>query len=115
MTYQVDAIYDTGVFSPLQPHALPDQSRVTITVTEAETCAEGAPSANEDEAAIVARQRQAAQELMESLAEDQGEDLPEKKIPTLYDRLKDVIGSVDDLPVDSSQNLDHYLYGTPKQ
>jgi predicted DNA-binding antitoxin AbrB/MazE fold protein len=100
MTYQVDAIYDTGVFRPLQPLALPDQSRVTITITEAKTVVEGSLPAKADEAAVVARQRQAAQELMESLAEQQGEELAEKKIPTLYDRLKDVIGSVDDLPED---------------
>jgi hypothetical protein len=34
--------------------------------------------------------------------------------PTLYDRLKDFIGSVDDLPPDASVNVDHYLYGHPK-
>lgn len=36
-------------------------------------------------------------------------------VPTLYERLKDVIGSVDDLPADASTNHDHYLYGTPKK
>ena len=36
-------------------------------------------------------------------------------IPTLLERLKNVVGTVDDLPEDSSTNLDHYLYGTPKR
>jgi predicted DNA-binding antitoxin AbrB/MazE fold protein len=35
--------------------------------------------------------------------------------PTLLDRLKNVVGSIDDLPEDSSTNLDHYLYGRPKR
>lgn len=35
--------------------------------------------------------------------------------PTLYERLKDFIGSVDDLPPDASINVDHYLYGHPKR
>ena len=35
--------------------------------------------------------------------------------PTLYDQLKDFIGSVDDLPPDASINVDHYLYGHPKK
>lgn len=35
--------------------------------------------------------------------------------PTLYDQLKDFIGSVDDLPSDASINVDHYLYGHPKK
>ena len=36
-------------------------------------------------------------------------------LPTLYEQLKDLIGSVDDLPPDASVNLDHYLYGHPKR
>jgi hypothetical protein len=39
----------------------------------------------------------------------------EGEIPTLFERLKDVVGSIDDLPEDSSINLDHYLYGTAKR
>ena len=38
-----------------------------------------------------------------------------QKRPTLYERLKPFIGCVDDLPPDMSVNLDHYLYGAPKQ
>ena len=38
-------------------------------------------------------------------------------IPSIYDRLKPVIGAVDDptLPTDGAVNHDHYLYGAPKQ
>lgn len=35
-------------------------------------------------------------------------------VPTLYERFKNIIGVVDDLPADMAKNHDHYLYGTPK-
>lgn len=34
---------------------------------------------------------------------------------SLYDVLRDVIGTADGLPEDASVNIDHYLYGTPKK
>lgn len=34
--------------------------------------------------------------------------------PTLYDRLKPIIGKAQGLPPDASRNVDHYLYGHPK-
>ncbi len=34
--------------------------------------------------------------------------------PSLYDRLKPVIGMAQGLPADASINVDHYLYGQPK-
>ncbi|MEX0641065.1 MAG: hypothetical protein WD468_00110 [Pirellulales bacterium] len=34
---------------------------------------------------------------------------------SLYERLKPIIGTIDDLPDDASVNLDHYLYGHPKK
>jgi hypothetical protein len=36
-------------------------------------------------------------------------------IPSLYERLKPFIGKAEGLPPDASVNLDHYLYGVPKQ
>jgi hypothetical protein len=36
-------------------------------------------------------------------------------IPTLCERLRPFIGKAKGLPPDASVNLDHYLYGTPKQ
>ena len=38
-----------------------------------------------------------------------------EKIPSLYERLKDFVGKAEGLPPDASVNLDHYLYGLPKQ
>ncbi len=35
--------------------------------------------------------------------------------PSFTERYKDLIGSVPNLPVDLSVNLDHYLYGVPKR
>jgi len=40
---------------------------------------------------------------------------PPKELPTLYERLKPFIGSLDGLPADFSVNHDHYLYGVPKR
>jgi hypothetical protein len=34
---------------------------------------------------------------------------------SLYDRLKPIIGQAQGLPADASLNVDHYLYGQPKQ
>jgi hypothetical protein len=43
------------------------------------------------------------------------EDAKEREIPSLYERLKPIIGIAKDLPPDASQNIDHYLYGHPKK
>ena len=34
---------------------------------------------------------------------------------SLLERLGDVVGKVEGLPPDASQNVDHYLYGHPKK
>lgn len=39
----------------------------------------------------------------------------ERQIPTLYERLKPIIGIADGLPEDASANIKHYLYGHPKK
>jgi hypothetical protein len=39
----------------------------------------------------------------------------EEEGPTLYDRLKPIIGAAQGLPSDASSNVDHYLYGHPKK
>lgn len=39
----------------------------------------------------------------------------EEEIPTLYERVEAFVGKVHGLPADASINLDHYLYGVPKQ
>lgn len=47
---------------------------------------------------------------------ESGQDESERKeIPTLYERLEPFIGKAEGLPPDASVNLDHYLYGVPKQ
>jgi predicted DNA-binding antitoxin AbrB/MazE fold protein len=83
MVHDVDAIYDQGVFRPMGPLALPEGTRVHLRVEEQ----------NGDEASAANK------------SDNEG--------PTLLERLKNVVGSVDDLPDDSSINLDHYLYGRP--
>lgn len=40
---------------------------------------------------------------------------PVEEIPTLYERMKDVIGIIDGLPPDMAENHDHYIHGTPKR
>jgi hypothetical protein len=39
----------------------------------------------------------------------------EEAIPSLYERLKPIIGIAKGLPPDLSSQHDHYLYGTPKR
>jgi hypothetical protein len=41
--------------------------------------------------------------------------ITEDSTQTLHDRLKSVIGVVEDMPEDASVNIDHYLYGHPKK
>jgi hypothetical protein len=42
-------------------------------------------------------------------------DRETQQAPTLYERLKPFVGSLDGLPEDAAQNLKHYLYGHPKR
>ena len=35
--------------------------------------------------------------------------------PTIWEKLRELAGTVDGLPSDMAQNHDHYLYGTPKR
>lgn len=89
MIHDIDAIYDEGVFRPLEPLVLPGGTRVHLRVEEQ-----------------IEAQERPTTESGES-ADDQ--------IPTLLERMKDFVGTVHDLPPDASVNLDHYLYGTPKR
>ncbi len=41
--------------------------------------------------------------------------IAEEDGPTLYERLKSVIGEAKGLPPDASQNVDHYLYGQARR
>lgn len=47
MSQQIDAIYDHGVFKPLVPPRLPDQTRVRLTV-DAQPNATGSAAQNAD-------------------------------------------------------------------
>lgn len=86
MVHNINAIYDHGVFRPTEPLTIPDGTRVKLRV--------------EDENGVTT-----------SLESASGEGA----LPSLLERLKNVVGSVNDLPEDSSTNLDHYLYGAPKR
>lgn len=50
---------------------------------------------------------------IEVMAEE-NHKVPDPSIPTLYDRLRSVVGKVQ-APPDASLNHDHYLYGQPKK
>ena len=39
----------------------------------------------------------------------------EHEIPTLYERLKPIVGIAKGLPEDAALNHDYYLYGAPKK
>ena len=85
MVHNIDAIYEHGVFRPVVPLALPDGARVRLRVEE------------------------------DNGAEQSSANPAEGELPTLLERMKDFVGVIDDLPEDSSTNLDHYLYGRPKR
>lgn len=86
MVHNINAIYDRRVFRPTEPLVPPEGARVRLRV--------------EDETGVSAEPETASAE---------GAAL------TLLERLQDVVGSVNDLPEDSSTNLDDYLYGTPRR
>lgn len=62
MTQFIQAIYENGVFKPLEPLVLPESARVKLAV-EAET----APVASAVDADVIARQTQALRELWEAV------------------------------------------------
>lgn len=68
MSYDVEAIFDHGVFKPTEPLALPEGTRVRLQVEE-----------------------QSGVEIVSNAK-------PADKVPSLFDRLSDVVGSIDDLP-----------------
>ena len=39
----------------------------------------------------------------------------DQEIPTLFERLQNVVGIVEGLPADFAENHDHYLHGLPKK
>ena len=47
---------------------------------------------------------------VEPLDPADGED-----VPTLYEQLESLVGSVEGLPPDMARNHDHYLHGHPKR
>ena len=55
-----------------------------------------------------------AQVTVDLLGEQTAQGLTEN-IPSIYDRLKSVVGKAKGLPADASMQVDHYLYGHPKQ
>ncbi len=85
MIHNIDAIYDHGVFRPIEPLPLPEGARVRLRIEE------------------------------ENGAEDSATKPADGELPTLLERMKDFVGTVHNLPPDASVNLDHYLYGTPKR
>jgi hypothetical protein len=42
------------------------------------------------------------------------DEVAEQDAPTLYDRLKPIVGSIQGLPEDFAEQNDHYIHGTPK-
>jgi hypothetical protein len=47
---------------------------------------------------------------------EQAADVPAgRQGPTLYERLKGVVGKAKGLPPDAALNHDHYLYGLPRK
>ena len=104
MIHDVEAIYDHGVLRPVRSLSLPDGSRVQLRVAAEKDLAEKSNGAADYLA------------WLDGLAGKwQAEFRRGDKGSFETRELKDVVGTVDDLPPDASVNLDHYLYGTPKR
>ncbi len=54
-------------------------------------------------------------EVRVDVSDDSQESTGDADAPTLYERLEPLIGTAKGLPPDASKNVDHYLYGHPKQ
>ena len=54
-------------------------------------------------------------ELLDTVAGNQDANPPASELPSLYERMKPFIGSVEGLPPDFAINHDHYLHGQPKR
>ena len=85
MAHDIDAIFDNGVFRPTAPVELPEGARVHLRVEEQIASEEPTAKSTDGE------------------------------LPTLLERMKGFVGTVENLPPDASVNLNHYLYGTPKR
>jgi hypothetical protein len=54
-------------------------------------------------------------ELEVRLLAESAAEAADEEIPSLYDRLKDVVGKAEGLPPDLAENHDHYLHGQPRR
>ena len=50
-----------------------------------------------------------------AVIEEPGGEQVSDSVPSLYDRLKSVVGMAKGLPPDLALNHDHYLHGQPKR
>jgi len=90
----IHAIFENGVFRPIEPVSLPDQCEVRLELREANDLQDSDGEG-------------------ERVADEQGK-------PSIEDRLASLAAHVpqsewDRLPKDLSDNLDHHIYGTPKE
>ncbi|HEY4232972.1 MAG TPA: hypothetical protein VGM76_06085 [Lacipirellulaceae bacterium] len=46
---------------------------------------------------------------------ENGQAAPSEGLPTIWEKLLELAGTVEGLPSDMAENHDHYLYGTPKK
>lgn len=54
-------------------------------------------------------------ELEVRLLAESSAEAADEEIPSLYDRLKDVVGKAEGLPPDLAENHDHYLHGQARR
>jgi hypothetical protein len=53
--------------------------------------------------------------LQKDVAQQNGSEPTAAELPSLYERMKGFVGSVEGLPTDFAINHDHYLHGQPKR
>lgn len=97
MARKIEAVYEGGVFHPVNPVDLAEHQRVIVIIDEA-AASEDQPDRTNGQAAHVAP---GPKKHIWEIADDLLSDIPEE--------------AFEELPTDGATQLDHYIYGTPKR
>ena len=98
MISNVKARFSNGALTPLQPLDLEEGVEVTLRIVDVVSAKKVPPASKKRE-------------------EERAPNSGTHPVIAMIDRLREEFPDLadDDLPTDLSKNIDHYLYGTPKE
>ena len=98
MITNVKARFSNGALTPLQPLDLEEGVEVTLRIVDVVSAKKAPPASKKRE-------------------EERAPNSGTHPVIAMIDRLREEFPDLadDDLPTDLSKNIDHYLYGTPKE